>query len=257
MNAEDERDIIYSEITSFLEEKYPEIGYLFRKKVSAMWPGFYDKKIKKISRNDLLLLLVKSSMRDPNSRPPRPFEIRNLQEVEICHGEIINFNCNRQFNYIAIFTNETSFLLCDSTLNSFIRLFFKEFRTDSSAKLLYEKDFFIIQASIRLVISLSIEKVYIFSHFDFEKDIIFSASSLNGKYITVILDDSSIMLFCVVDKIIKLHKTISDCVGTKSISFSNDGNFIIYIKNYTEVIIYCISIDIMTTIKLQNEALRA
>ena len=100
-------------------------------------------------------------MRNSHQLPQLPYETRNQFETEICHGEILTFNCNKQFNYIAVFTDETSIMLCDSLLKNFIRLFLKEYKTDSSAKLLYEKDIFIAQIFFRVSI---LKMILIFRH---------------------------------------------------------------------------------------------
>ena len=117
--------------------------------MNELYPGFYNKEHKLLSPNELLLLLVKKSMEIPHPPPPLPFEIRNQKEKEMCFGEILRFYCSRELNRIAIFTDDVSFILCDSSLNILTKLFYRFFQKDIAPKLLFENDIMLIQSSKR------------------------------------------------------------------------------------------------------------
>ena len=65
------------------------------------------------------------------------------------------------------------------------------------------------------------------------------------------------MLFYLNNKCIKLLKTFTDCIGSKTVSFSSNSNFIVFIKNYYTVCLYCISNDMIITYETKNNIICA
>lgn len=248
MFSKEETYTLYNTIYYAMDKISPECAEAFRHEVLKVIPDFNQKSIKKLNDKELMdfiLLIIRRTEEEKHRPPPplAPYKIRQLGSIQIAFGEVLSFYCNRDLNRIAILTNDMSFMLCEPSLKFVVRLFCHEFPTDETTKLLFEDNILILQAKKRMLMSLSIEKIQVFSQYEFDNDIIYSVSSSNGKYIGVVLNNEVIYVLYIHNKCIKLLKSFSECFGAKSISFSNDNSFIIFVKNYSSVWIYSISLN--------------